>query len=200
MLRRYVPPLIALALAVLGVFQGLQFFAVICLLMAAGLYYKHIASRLVEVAIDATKRTQSAKVGSVELTIGQSGLELDQFFETAPAWMKSTLTGLEPGHIGLLVLLGQSEKIAITPALEKSLRELRARGLVLHEMPTLAASSTAWLSQTGRHVVELIADQTDAESTNLLGSPSIVSPLALAVEDEKKRSQINDSDDKNLGF
>lgn len=184
--HRYVPPLIALSLAVLGVFQGLQFFAVICLLIAAGLYYKHVGQRLVEVAIDATKRTQSAKVGGVELTIGQSGFELDQFFGTAPDWVKTTLTGLEPGHIGLLILLGKSEKIAITPALEKSLRELRARGLVLHEMPTLGASSTAWLSQTGRQVVDCIASQTDAESPKRLGTPSVVNPPSLASEDEKE--------------
>jgi len=188
MLHRYVPPLIALSLAVLGVFQGLQFFAVVCLLIAAGLYYKHIGQRLVEVAIDATKRTQSAKVGGVELTIGQSGFELDQFFGTVPDWGKTTITGLESGHIGLLILLGKSEKITITPALERSLRELRARGLVLHEMPTLAASSTAWLSQTGRQVVDCIAGQADAEPPKRLGSPSIVSPLALASEDEKETS------------
>ena len=105
---------IGMLITLFAIQKGLQFFAVVSFVTSIGIYYKHIANKFIDVALDASRRASSAKVGNLQLEIGDNRIDLSRLHGNAPEWARAVLLLLtmdfdylhsppKPYHIAVLV-------------------------------------------------------------------------------------------------
>ncbi len=142
-------------------YRGFQAIAIVSLMGMLGLAYKSHALRFLDLAFSLMAKTREAKYGDAVVKIGGRELNLPQL-ESALPWVRLVLSSLSNQEISLLVQASSTDSYQIHSAHKNSMRNLRSHGLIVHNEPTMAASTEVSLTERGRDLA-LFLDQNALE-------------------------------------
>jgi hypothetical protein len=166
-MRRPVKDFVAFAFASVlcgyAAWSGQQYVAIASLIAVLCVLYKKTLSRTAEIGLGLLGRTTRAKYGDFEMQVDRMVLSSLVTSTSIPDWAKEFLSEMGARHLGLLLTLSKTERLRISPAVIRSLRELRDLGLVEHDQDTIGESEYAWLSGAGRDLVAVLSSSSVLE-------------------------------------
>jgi hypothetical protein len=153
--KDYLAFVLSLSVAAYAARQQLQWLAIAGLVAVLAIIYKPTVVRVAEILLDLLGRTTLAKYGNLEVQVTTEALGT-AFAAGAPMWMRDILSNASASHVGLIVAISTSERLAVTSGMLKRLRQLRDFGLLAHDGPGLSTSSWVWLNPAGREVASYL--------------------------------------------
>jgi hypothetical protein len=155
----------------LSIEKGMQLLAMLVVAIFSAIYYHFHASLLFEKVLSMVGKARTARFGEFEVSLEQSSI--DDLYPNSPAWFRAIMNQLSADHIGLLMQIGRKERFAISKPLLARLRDLRIRGLIIHDKERLQDSNIAELTELGKLFVNQLIDEFQeplAELEEKLGS------------------------------
>jgi hypothetical protein len=168
---------LSVSMTAYAAWQQLQLLALAGLVAALAIIYKPTVVRVAEILLDLLGRTTLAKYGTLEVQVGTEALGTT-FSAGAPLWMRDILSNASASHIGLIVAISTSDRLAVTNGLLKRLRQLRDFGLLAHDGPGISTSSWVWLNPAGREVASYLLHRRGTSSDAV--PEEVAGPLAVA--------------------
>lgn len=160
--------LIALAVCGVALWQKMEIATVTSLVVVTLLLYKRKVQEALEIGLELLRRTKSAKVWDVELTMAERLKDYSKLLEHQAEWVRLTLSDLNSEHISTLLAVNKVEKYQVAGAKVNNMRVLRDRGLLQHNAPELGRSTEVWLSPLGKDLASQILGADSVHSDSLL--------------------------------
>lgn len=136
----------------------MQVLAVISLVATLAILFEYQARRILEIGLNLFENTRQAKLGRLKIQIDKRIEDISERIVRQSAWVQILLSQLTNDEVGLLLAIAKTERFAATDALKNTLRSLRARGLIQHDMPTMADSKEVWLTGIGQDFVRVLLE------------------------------------------
>lgn len=144
-----------------AIYQQLELLAIVSILFIGIIVYKRRVIELADTSLDLLGRTNIAKLGEVELSVHQKYKDYSALLQNQAEWIRIILSDLTSEQISLLLAIYHSGRYE---AREKNqLRALRARGLLLHNAPTLGDSNEVWLSELGKDLASSLIPENEMD-------------------------------------
>jgi len=134
--------------------QGLQWVAVVSLVLLLAVVYQNLTMRTVEVCLTLVARAQQAKVGSLEIQLDKKLADFSKKVAAESVWVQILVKDLSSEEVGTLLQISRVERFAARDGMKPLLRGLRARGLITHDQPKLTASHYVWVTDLGRELAQ----------------------------------------------
>ena len=152
------------AIALLGVlcayaiYQELEFLSIAMIFAILALIYKNQTQRVLDMVIDLLSGTKQAKFGDLEIHMDKKLQDFSELAVQKAVWVQILLSQLSSKHMGLLFTIYKEDKYTPTNALKNELRDLRARGLLHHDAPTMNESTQVWLTDLGKELAKTMLE------------------------------------------
>ena len=147
------------ALAVIAVIQRLEWVVLASLVFIGAIVYKSRVRPVLDLGLSLLQRTRTARLGDVEFNVEQQLRDYSELLQQHSKWIQIILSDLTSEDIATLLSIhvagGKDQAVA-----KDNLRHLRARGLVLHNAPTMEQSSEVWLTALGSDVAQRLLSDT----------------------------------------
>ena len=156
-IKNFVVSIILLALCGYATWQGMQWLAIFAICLFLGVVYLDISKKIRNIVIEFIKNSQSAKIGEIELKSDRMVCDIPDEIINHSALTKTLLSNLSSSHIGLLIHLHNNGNRKKLYEYEKDLfRDLRAKGLVVHNAESMKKSNEIELTDLGLDIVKII--------------------------------------------
>jgi hypothetical protein len=148
-IRSIVVGLLLSALAAYSVWRGLEVLAGFTLVLLICVVYGPETRRLFNLIIDLLGATRRAKLGGIEVFIGEKGQEIE-------AWAKVLMANLSSEEISLLLAIyfSPNRRFSAMDSLKDRFRGLRSRGLLKHNEEWMSKATEVWLTELGEKLCE----------------------------------------------
>jgi hypothetical protein len=137
------------ALVAYSVWRGLEFLAGFTLVLLICVIFGAETRRLFNLIVELLGATRRAKLGGIEVHIGEKGQEIE-------AWAKILMANLSSEEVSLLLAIFFSPKhrFQAIDSLKDRFRGLRSRGLLKHNEEWMSKSTEVWLTELGEKLCE----------------------------------------------
>ena len=156
-LRRFIAIIICLTTAGVAMWRNMEILAIVSLLATINLLYIGYAKHFYYSLLDAFHKAKQAKFGDLEVVLQDGTVFSVKDMDCLPPWGRVVLSQLSSRDIGVLIQLSHTEgKEVLVSGLREAYLNLRARGLLKHDAPSLYKSKYVWLSKTGYELSALL--------------------------------------------
>jgi hypothetical protein len=153
--------LILLALGGYAAYERMETLAIVAIILLILVFYIEVVKRFADLVFAMASKTRQARIGEVEISIHDPLKQaIIESIEMDKGWAKAIFAELGSSHIGLLLAISKAGKFKCQDNIKNSLRDLRAKGLLEHNKPSLTDSDTVWLTEFGTELVQLITTST----------------------------------------
>ncbi|RYU96046.1 hypothetical protein [Emticicia agri] len=157
------PFLIVILLALCGyaTYEKMQTLAIVAIILLILVLYIEVVKRFADLLFALASKTRQARIGEVEFNIHDPLKQaIIENIEIDKSWAKAIFAELSSSHIGLLLAISKAGKFKCQNNIKNTLRDLRAKGLLEHNKPSMTDSDTVWLTDFGTELVQIITTST----------------------------------------
>jgi hypothetical protein len=157
-LKNILTALILLAICSYATWKGMQTLSIVTIILFIGALNIKKVNMLFDLFFSLARHARQAKFGNLEVNIGDSFKQavLDNL-NPDKEWVKAIISDLTPTHLTILLAINKAGKYHCSNHVKNSLRDLRAKGLIVHNKGTLEESDIVWLTEIGCELVNEIS-------------------------------------------
>ena len=145
--------LLALSLCLVAIWREMQALAIVAFLLSVLAIHRRQSMLLFDQGMSLLSRTKQAKLGDLEVQIDNQKINLTERLEKSAVKTRILLDGLDSDHVGWLLTIHRHGRYEPPAAIKEKLRQLRNRGLLLHDSPSMQDAKLVWLSPLGEELV-----------------------------------------------
>ena len=134
----------------------MQILAIVSLIFALAILFKNQTKQILYICLGLLSSASKAKIGNLEVQISKELEDISKRMVKQAAWIQILLSEMTKDEMGLLLQISKVNRYSATDALKTKLRSLRAKGLIQHDMSTMAESKNVWLTELGHELAKAI--------------------------------------------